>query len=294
MQTTKVIETVNWLESLIDSDTKETLFGDALKGSSSTEQDNLPRIIAATHELARVSSEINQNNAAQHVLKSFGLGQLIDKQFITNLAVTASKENGLKRVVAVLRPLIEKWKAMIGCSKPLELLTVPEDMRNKWVEKNIISIELRSKGQHRPTLGELAKVCDLLDQAYALTADLFGHTHENEPVVVMLDGDTVIRIDCKGADAIIKPLREFINESWAKVRSKGLDDLLANSRELLAGLATMKKIAELEQDRRIAPESAEQLRRKMLGATLGLFARGGKIVEKAKISNEKRAVQHAM
>jgi len=295
MQTTKVIETIKWLESLIDSDTKEILFGDYLYSSKATEQDDLPKIIAATHELARVSSEINQNSSAQHILKSFGLGQLIDKQFITNLAVTASREQGVKKVVGVLRPIIESWKAMIGCAKPLELLTVPEEFRNKWTENSIISVELRTKGQHRPTLGELAKVTELLEQAYSLAAELYSRPQEKELDVIKLDGDNIIRVDCKGSEVLIKPLKEFINEAWAKVLSIGLDDLLQNNKELLGSLSIMEKIATLELERRLTPEKAEQLRRKLLGATLGLFARGAKIVDsKQNITDSKRAVQHAM
>ncbi len=278
MRTLQVITAIRVIEKIYDNETKDAIFGGGLiSAAQSNESDFLQRFITATHELARASAVLQQNSDVIKVLKAFDLEPLIDRDFITNLALSASQGTGSDKLISLLQMVVDPWRAMTGCTSALDSLTIPDDLRRAQAEKNVISIELHYKEYHYPTLTETIKVVDLLNQLYQVVAAIYGKANQADLTLVKIDSGSSIRFDCKGIKELIQPIKAFMIEAWNELRHKGIDKLLGDNKAMLSSLPIMDQLAKREQDKSIDIEKAEQLRRKILGTTLGLFAQGARM-----------------
>ena len=278
MRTLQVIKAIRAIESVYDNETKDSIFsGGLITAAKEGGGDFLQRFITATHELARASAVLQQNNDIINVLKAFDLAPLIDRDFITNLALSASQGTGSEKLISLLEMVVDPWRAMTGCVSALELLTIPDDLKRSSVEQNVISIELHYKENHYPTLTETGKIIDLLNQLYQTVATIYGKTNQADLTMIKIDSGSSIRFDCKGIKELVAPIRAFMIEAWNELRHKGIDKLLGDNKSMLSSLPVMDQIAKREQDKSLDIEKAEQFRRKVLGTTLGLFAQGARM-----------------
>lgn len=278
MQTLRVIRTIQWIQSFFVEDTAGTLFSEETLGKADElDSQFLPRFITATHELAIASATLSQNPDAVQVLKAFDLEPLIDKAFVTNLALAASKDPG--SVSSMLRMIMEPWNSMIACVGPLERLTTPEELRRGASRQGVLSVVFGAKEKQASTLTDLARVMALLQQAYVAAAATMGKVSCRHLHVLALEATPPARIDCKGDPDVVAQLRNFIIEAWYKLRNKGADELLEHNQELLASFPIMDRLAACENDGTLTHQQAEQLRKKVLGGTLGMFVHDALITD---------------
>jgi hypothetical protein len=108
--------------------------------------------------------------------------------------------------------------------------------------------------------------------------------------IIKIESGLGIRIDCKGSENVILHLKEFILESWHKIRHKRSEEVIENNKALLSSLAVIDKINQREIEKSLSPEESEQLRRKVIKNVLGLFQYGALISEipqEEKVDNTK-------
>jgi hypothetical protein len=276
MQTLRVIRTIQWIQSFFGEDTAGALFNEEiLHKADEGDAQFLPQFITATHELAVASATLSQNPDAVKVLKAFDLEPLIDKAFVTNLALSASKDPG--SVSSMLAMIIEPWKSMIACVGPLENLTTPEELRGRKNGQGVLSVVFNAKEKQIPTLTDLARVMALVQQSYTATTTTLGKTSCRHLQVLSVEVSPPACIDCKGDAEVVSQLRNFIIEAWYKLRNKGADELIENNQELLASFPIMDRLAAAENEGSLPTQQAEQLRKKILGGTLGMFVHGALI-----------------
>ncbi len=288
MQTLRVIRTIQWIQSFFGEETLNTLFSDEiLEKGSDLDAQFLPRFITATHELAVASATLSQNPDAVKVLKAFDLEPLIDKAFVTNLALAASKDPA--SVSSMLRMIIDPWRIMTACIDPLEGLTTPADLREGSPRQGVISVVFNSKEKQSPTLTDLARVMALLQQSYMAASVTIGKTSSRHLRVLSVEVSPPARIDCKGDAEVVNQLRNFMIEAWYKLRNKGADELIENNQELLASFPVMDRLAASENDGGLSTQQAEQLRKKILGGTLGMFVHGALITDIPQAENSTEA-----
>lgn len=278
MQTLRVIRTIQWIQSFFGEETVNTLFNEeVLEKGNELDSQFLPRFITATHELAVASASLSQNPDAVQVLKAFDLEPLIDKAFVTNLALAASKDP--TSVSSMLLMIIEPWNTMVACIGPLERLTTPVELRDGGPRQGILSIVFNAKEKQTPTLTDLARVMALLQQSYMAATATMGKTSCRHLYVLSVEVSPPARIDCKGDVEVINQLRNFMIEAWYKLRNKGADELIENNQELLASFPIMDRLAAAENDGTLSAQQTEQLRKKILGGTLGMFVHGALITD---------------
>lgn len=160
-----------------------------------------------------------------------------------------------------------------------EALTVPEELRETGPHNDIITIEIRVSGERTTPLPHLVKVGEYLESLYLTIARSYGIEHEGQLEILKVESGSQIRLDCKGVADVIAHLKESLIEIWNKFRHKRTDELLENNRALLASLAVVDAISTRERDQVIAREEAEQLRRAVVKASLGLLECGALISE---------------
>ena len=279
MQTAQVIRTIRWIESLFSDETKSAVFSEnSLKHGKEDDREFLARFIKATQDLAVASATMSQNPDAVPVLKAFELDALIDRDFITNLALAASKGRSANETSGMLQKLISPWQAMTGFVGALETLILPEELKGK-PQRTTFSVEVRYRESNYPTLTDLAKVSALLQQAYIATALVVAKPAERHMTVLKIESGPSIRIDCQGHPEIVKPLRAFCTEAWYKLRTKSLDEIGDHNSPLLNSMPIMERLARRQKENSIRIEEADSLRKKILGSVLGLFACGTVLID---------------
>ncbi len=280
MQTLEVINTIQWIESLFDEETKVVLFSwELFSGPTDARGDFSPRFLKATHELASASTTIVQNPNAMKVLEAFGLSQLTDRDYLSKIALRASGEGPSTDLTNLVKEIIIGWKMMVSCRGPLESLTIPDELRSEDVPPDIISLELRYAEKRAPNLEDFSKVAQLLQELYITVARIYRKKDEGALVIIKVDSGSSIRIDCKGLGDVIKHLKDFVIEAWNKFRHKRAEEVIENNRAILSSLAVMDHIAKREKDNSLKPEEAGQLRVRVLNATLGLFKCGALLTD---------------
>jgi hypothetical protein len=272
LQTVALIESIQWILAQYDEKTQTVLFeSEYFDIKKFKDEALLMSFIGATHELSRASVSIFQNNRAVQVLKAFNLETLIDKDFITELAMAISNKDKHETIPDLVNQIAPQWKAMLASVNPLESLINLDIMNNNFPDKEILSLVFRVKGLKFPTLKDILKVFSHLQQAYSVVAHIYGKGNEDRMDIVHIEGDQSIRIDCTGSNELIKPLKEFMIQSWSKTRNKRLDNLMVKGIRLLSTLPVMDQISALEKDNAIDSAVSEQLRRRLLTAVLGLY-----------------------
>ena len=168
---------------------------------------------------------------------------------------------------------------MTGSRESWEALIVPEELREAGPHNDIVTIEIRVSGERTTPLPNLVKVGEYLESLYVTIARSYGIEQEGQLEILKVESGSHIRLDCKGVADVIAHLKESLIEIWNKFRHKRADEVLENNRVLLASLAVVDAISARERAQVIEREEAEQLRRAVLKASLGLFECGALISE---------------
>ncbi len=280
MQTLQVIRTIRWIQALYSEETQQ-FFG-AVRGMMSEPENTkfTGQIISVFLEMTRNNVRINNNPQALEVLEVFSLIGLANDDFINSMFESLVHKDGGHDMFRIFYSTISRpWYRMVSCVEPFETLTTPDELKGGKLPDDIISLEIRRSSQKPHRLADLSEAAKLLEAAYTTTARAYGKNGEMQLVVVKVDSGSSIRIDCRGADAVVKHLKEFIIEAWSKFRHKRPEEVMENNKAILSSLAVFQRIAVREKDKSLSREEAEQLRRKVLSSTLGLFERGALIID---------------
>jgi hypothetical protein len=283
VQSQTVIRTIKWIEDTVGKSFFEYI--DKLLGRISDEKDNVTPFrvfMQIGQEVGRFGIMLQRNNDAVQVLQSFKLSILAEPdKLIPLLSSDASGgPDSRARTHHVLHEtLYGPWRLMTRSREPWEALTVPEELREAGPHNDIVTIEIRMSGERTMPLPNLVKVSEYLESLYLTIARSYGIEHEGQLEILKVESGSDIRLDCKGVVNVIVHLKESLIEIWNKFRHKRADELLENNRALLASLAVMDEISARERDKVIAREEAEQLRRAVVKASLGLFECGALISE---------------
>lgn len=230
------------------------------------------RLLRAFTEMAKVSTAIEQNRDAVEVLSAFGLSKILDIEFLTGLSLASMGFRSESSTEPKMFP-VDSWRIMISCVEPLEALTIPKELKGEKVPEDILSFEIRYVENHKPTIADLSKATELLQQLYTAVARIYGKPTEERLAIVKVESGSSIRIDCKGVAELVKHLKDFFIEAWNKLRYKRAEEVAINNKAVLSTLAVMDEIDAREKKGSLAPEEAERIRKDMLHATFGLFER---------------------
>jgi len=296
MQTSEVVWTIKWVDTLLTERTKRILFGYTKRPPREPPQDKSvdeqgPRrgrheppsseMLEATHELAAAGYIMSQNPHAVRVLEAFGLKMLVDKETPTILAAqfvgSGSSDDAARSSQGLA--IGRRWRSMMECVGPIEILTVPTELTSDTLPESIISLEIRYTEEKNPSLATLAKATALFENAYSAVARIYEKKNYGSLSVVKIDSGSAVKISCRGIAEAVKLLKEFIMEAWHKFRHKRVEEVIENNRAVLSTLAVMGELDAREQKKSIAPEEAEQLRRAIVESTLGLFECGALITD---------------
>lgn len=281
MQTLTIIKTIRWIDSLIDTETKDIFMGlDPIRTDQKTDVPLIAILTKALHQIASAAAEIRKNPDAVEILKAFSLDIILDGDVMADLTskVVMGDPND-RGGNEYLKIIVPNWKNMIACVDPIDLLNTPDELKRDEKRDDIISLEIRYREDRRVDLSDLSKVAGLLQKAYETVADIYGKSTKSRLSIIKMDSGSAIRIDCKGIGEVVKHLKDFYIEAWNKLRHKRAEEIIANNKAMLSSLAVMDRIATLEKDKSIGPEKAELLRRGVLDSTLGLFECGALLTE---------------
>jgi len=235
------------------------------------------RFLTATHHMARLSGLLENDPEAMEVLKAFNLVHIIDNSYWARLSERLFARD-MPPPIALQEHMsmtVEAWRMMIESAAPWGALTTPSELLDARLPDDIMSIELRYDGGET-SLTRLHSTAGLLEKAYAAVARIYGKEHDVKAQlrIVSIQSGSAIRIDCKGLAEIVKHLKEFFFEAWHKLRHRRAEEVIEKNHAVLSTLAVMEKLESRKRDGSLSPEEAEQLRRSMISATLGMFRYG--------------------
>lgn len=282
MQTLQMIQTIEWIVSLFDLDIQRILFSYDLIREPSV-RDKEPSLIntylKATHELARVTETLRQNQYAVEVLQAFGLDGLIQRDFSTNLAISATTEGG-RAIHELVVQLVGPWRLMTSCVTPIKALTLPEELKSEELSEEIITLNIQYREAETPSLEKIATALESLESAYSSIAKIYGMEEQAGHLqVIKIESGSAVRVDCKGLGLVVKHLKEFFIEAWHKFRHKRSEEVIENNRAVLSTVAAVQQIESSVKNRTMSREQGEILKRRMIEETLGLFGSGALIIE---------------
>jgi hypothetical protein len=281
MKTPEVIETVRYIESLYDKETSDLIFGgDRETTATLVNKELLPRFISATHEMARAGATISQDSQAMQILKAFDLEPMFDKDFITNLALSASSDPTGEKLCTMLEMIREPWRAMIGCIRALESLISSQTIKIDPKDPQLFSVDVAIQNCEDMAIMDVQRIMELINQLYTSAAQIYNKGKHEELRILRPQDAASIRFIFRGESVVVKPLRDFITKAWYELRHQSMENLLANSRQLMS-LSSNNKHNNNGQPHigELSTEDMDLARKKLMGATFGLFAYGVKPVE---------------
>jgi hypothetical protein len=281
MKTPDVIETIRRIESLYDKETSDFVFGsDRETTATLVNRELLPRFISATHEMARAGATISQDPQAMQILKAFDLEPLFDKDFITNMALSASSDPTGEKLCTMLEMIREPWRAMIGCVSALESLTSNQTTKVDLKDPQLFSVDVAIQNCEDMPIMDIQRIMELINQLYTSAAIIYNKGKHEDLKILRPRDATTIRFIFRGESVIVKPLRDFITKAWYELRHQSMENLLANSRQLMSLSVNNKHInSGQHHNGELSTEDTDWARKKLMGATFGLFAYGVKPVE---------------
>jgi len=274
MQTLTVIKTIRWLDSLYGENTKRHLFSEKgdIEGVGPRE------LLSASLDVARVSTIIAQSTDAMEVLRAFDLEILFDyeKTQRVGLAILGA---GPDSAIDIKSQLGIPWRAMVSCVDPLQALTTPEELRGEEIDPTILSLELRYEAERRPSLDDLSKATELLQELYTTLAQIYKKKDEGHLTVVKVDSGSAIKIDCKGIADVVKHVKDFLTKAWYMIRHRKAEDIMMNNTAVLSSLGVMDQITKCEESGSLNSEDAIRLRTRILKTVLELFKCGATLAD---------------
>jgi hypothetical protein len=272
MRTPELIASIRYIESLYDKETSDLVFeGDHQECSDLINRELLPRFISATHEMARAGATISQDPQAMQILKAFDLEPLYDRDFITNLALSASNDPTGEKLCSMLEMIRIPWRTMITSINALESLLSKPAIDININDPQLFSIDVAIQNCEDMAILDVQKIMELIHQLYASAAQIYNKGKHGDLRILRPQDASSIRFVFRGEPNIIKPLRTIITKAWYELRHQSMENLLANSRQFMSQ-SSNSKIGGIESH----TEVTDMARKKLIGAIFGLFAYGVK------------------
>lgn len=291
MQTLEVIKTIKWIDSLIPKIVREVfLSSDIFHGKVAIEEIGQKAIIA-NYELGRIAGIIHENPIAVEVLTAFDATNLLNTDITSNLLVQILQQREITAsTYQILSEISTPYNRMLSSLVSWESLTTPKELIAENRPGNILTLNIHSMPKKSSLISTLSATTALINDLYMSIAHIHKTKIDESLSIIKIESGLGIRIDCKGSENVILHLKEFILESWHKIRHKRSEEVIENNKALLSSLAVIDKINQREIQKSLSPEESEQLRRKVIKNVLGLFQYGALISEipqEEKVDNTK-------
>jgi hypothetical protein len=243
-----------------------------------TRPDLTSTIFEVTHELAVVRERLLAHPLAPKVLKAFELNLLLDDSFPIRLAERLTiKEMAGSAVDATqdeVSHVMRQWRILAGCVKPLETLTVPEEVLKEKDFDEILTVELRYDKNVSPQAKTIAELLADATKLYEAVCIASGFEDYPPLLVSYIDSGSSIRFDLKGLGSPIKQIKLFFIDVWNLIRHRKADDFHRKGKAIIEGLEILERIDTSHRKAAIASEDANRLRLQINRAMLGLFEAG--------------------
>jgi hypothetical protein len=285
MQTIDFLQTVKWLSDQFSGETKGVLLSGAnfrIGHDAETQRKLRTDLLKASHELAALREKLQNHQFAPLVLQAFGLVELLEEDFPlrvadTALALSESKPGDIEtieKVLVVVRHIWGKWEILTKCVKPIEQLTIPQDVINEQDFDDILTIELQYEHDVNPKADTVSDVLLSTMQLYAALATVYGVPDYSPLRVIYIDSGSSFRFDLKGLGEPIRRIKELLVEGWNLIRYRKVEDFRHNNKALLESLEGIKRVHSMHEQGIIGQEDASRLRRQILESALSLFEAG--------------------
>lgn len=286
MQTIEFLETAKWIIAQYDAQTTALILRGGIREQMMRSPDVANRnpdlygmILGSTHEMAIIADKLRANRHAELILETFGLGRLLDKNFIVKIAETTvaspSERNlGPGEIFELLDPIWRSWRLLSDCIGPIEELTIPQEVAKEQDFDEILTIEMRYESRVRPQAATISKVLTNVTKLYEAVAIASGHKDFDPLVVVYAATGSSFRFDFKGLGEPVKQVKELLTEAWKKIRHRKADDFHHNSKAILDGLNLLGEIRLSASQNVLDSETRARLNQKIVASMLALFGEG--------------------
>lgn len=277
MQPIRVLQTIRWIRQLVPDDVVSVFFSSRLlaRRPDSVKEGIPTQVIYVLHEIVRISTMIQQNPEAVEVVKAFGLQRLLNREYLMKYTQTALQGSTAAATDEHYAGIVKPWMVMTGSEKPWQSLTTPEELVAERSPGNVVSIEIQTLRENVP-LQSVISTLQSLQNAYSVIAQIYVKqgAESKLDVVSIQSGSPTIRIDCKGIAEAITALKEFVHETWNKLKYRRADELAQNSAALSASLKAIQEVDRQIQGAVIAREEGEQFKKVLLSSAMSLFGAG--------------------
>ncbi|MCH8033216.1 MAG: hypothetical protein IH950_05585 [Bacteroidetes bacterium] len=282
MQTLEVIKAINWIDSQISEETKKTIFSIESIRKVKDEREMIRFLITGFLELIKLNELLTSNENAMIVLKSFDLEEITEIAFLQNNILDFSmpeQEPKGHKVEQMRFRFQNRWFRMIESSKIWQKLTTPIELLDTTKHKDLITLNIKQSKDDATSIELIIEVLDLFEKTYLSIADIYKIDKAGKLTLVKIESGSGIRIDLRGIGEAVKYLKEFILESWHKIRHKRVEEVIENNKAILTSIKTIQYIDESEKNDSLTHEEAERFKHNIIKSTLGLFEHGAVIAE---------------
>ena len=219
--------------------------------------------------LARVVGELRTDPSTWPVIKAFGLENLLDDDFIQKVHGEIS---GYEAPALHFHQFQAELKAVIRSGHTIRSLVLPLGTVRKLKSKDVLSLEVHWK-EDMPLLTQtLADTTCALTNLYEAFCTVASPKEQGRELTLLkIESGSSLRIDCTGIADIVKEVKRFLIDLWNRIDHRESERLRERLKAAADGVEVVSQIHKLEKNNEISPEQAEQLKRRILGATETLF-----------------------
>src|SRR5712691_751243 len=85
MLTSTIINTIKWIDSLFEENTKSVFFSfNFHRGKAKNIEELLGLVVKASTDITRIKTVLDKNNDAKEIMEAFDLSKLLDEEFIVS------------------------------------------------------------------------------------------------------------------------------------------------------------------------------------------------------------------
>ena len=246
MQTIELINTVKWIHSQFSPDLHEYFFAGRLLADLhrlAREKERGPggdavlRMLAVSHELARVCSSVRGHPQAVEILSAFELTLLLDDEFPVRLAAQCLGITAGERPPEMddVRSLMDQWRLLSSFVPPLQTLTTPSELTAQKDFDDILTLETRFDEASAPSLETIAGILGHVKTLYSAVATTGQKEHVPSLTLLYAASGSSVRFDFTGLGEVIKELKSLLVEAWSLIRHRKADDVKSNLQAVLGG-----------------------------------------------------------
>lgn len=239
-----------------------------------SKDDQTLRVIAAGLEMVRIAALIQQNADALEVIKAFGLEKMLNAAYLTRFVAVVGR-GAPRSLLEEHRQILGPWNAMTDSEKAWQTLTTPGELLQPTPPADLLSMEIQGAREDFP-LQSLKLAVEGVQVVYSVLAQIYTRTNTEAKltIVSVQSGSPTIRIDCRGIAEAIAAFRQFLHETWNKIKYKRADELVQNNHAVFSTLAAVEEISRQVGNGGLSPEEGQQFKQVLLSSALSLFEAG--------------------